>query len=89
MSADVSAALSLKMSAEMSTAHNFRDEREREHERHFLMSESYSALLSFGFCSILLYFVVIVALYQKSVRWRLVKDGVFILGLRGLFSNCD
>ena len=43
LSADVSAALFLKMSAELSAAHNFRDERERERERHFLVSESYSA----------------------------------------------
>ena len=32
----------LKMSAELSAAHNFHDERERERERHFLMSDSYS-----------------------------------------------
>ena len=42
LSADLSAALFLKMSAELSAAHDFRDERERERERHFLMSDSYS-----------------------------------------------
>ena len=58
LSADVSAALFLKMSAELSAAHNFCDEREREREReyerereherehererHFLVSDSYS-----------------------------------------------
>ena len=42
LSADVSAALILKMSAELSAAHNIHDERERERERHFLVSDSYS-----------------------------------------------
>ena len=42
LSADLSAALFLKMSAELSAAHDFRDERERERERHFLVSDSYS-----------------------------------------------
>ena len=50
LSADVSAALFLKMSAELSAAHNFHDERERERERHFLMSDSYSAYNTPYFC---------------------------------------